>query len=862
MTTGSVLTQFTITLTQAASEPVLVDWYTSDGTAKAGVDYAAGKGTATFAPGETSKTISILVYGRAVGSEDRSFFVEMLPPVNAILGASIGECIIHVDTTGSTPVTVIIVPTGPRGLEGKSAYQVWLDLGNTGTEQDFIDSLSPPTNEIAAEVAPLIDVGSTTLTSQDTESLSHPDATTVKAVARRVAYVGAAKIATVVLADGDNLIAQADLVGNAVDLNSVGLYPRIARGTTFISPQWDIQTDGKLLIKDAVAGDVLYVCQYDLLSRQAIVNVSKPLALAASEELRLKLMGADGSSMIGGALYSDITSYSGTATRLELYGGLATGDGGEGVFIRDPSDTTSPAVTGLVSIDALNRRWKREYQGDVQAKWFLIKGDKVTDDTARFVEAAAYCKANKKRLRIDNMKIVLRTLSASINLDDWRVVGNGVPSTLPVLHMDYLNGADQADAVWLQEADFIGSAIYCPANIAIFTGKAFNVSDVLLVGDYNKSNNHAFYQSAPTAYPGWSRALEGSSCTAHYFGGYGVYLLGGLEVCNPKNIRIAFTKQNNLRVDGLNASINCPIEYLHFDDSNYFMYSKANNVLINGMRKHVRFDKNVLLNGPGQFDVVKHFNPSFSLASIGEALAAVSVVAAPPGTYGGLAHSGSYGLIFGGYAEACQNLLTISNGFLNDVEMNDTTMYVVDPAWPKAQLITYNAISKISTKGNKLSDGKFYYWFDTATRNALAALEIGEEALGAAVNAGSVVDPNKKIIPNFNGPWLQLGNGAGGDARFDLDNYFPIVTPVGASAKPIMLLVTSNLGTTATPSMGAYIVIASRHASNSWIGVVIPSGNNSGFASQPALAADGQLSMSLSAGYYASVTRVDGLALK
>lgn len=35
---------------------------------------------------------------------------------------------------------------GERGLtgqDGKSAYQIWLDLGNTGSEQDFIDSLKP-----------------------------------------------------------------------------------------------------------------------------------------------------------------------------------------------------------------------------------------------------------------------------------------------------------------------------------------------------------------------------------------------------------------------------------------------------------------------------------------------------------------------------------------------------------------------------------------------------------------------------------------------------------------------------------------------------------------------------------------------
>lgn len=267
MNTGSVLAQFTITLTQAVSEPVLVDWYTSDGTAKAGVDYAAGKGTATFAPGQTSKTISILVYGRAVGSEDRSFFVEMLPPVNAILGASIGECIIHVDTTGSTPVTVIVVPSGPRGLEGKSAYQVWLDLGNTGTEQDFIDSLSPPIDEIAAEVAPLIDVGNTTLTAQGTESLGRPDATNVKAVARRVAYVGAAKIATVTLADGENTLAVADLAGDTIDFNANGFVPRILRAGSMFEPSWYVNAAGKLVVKAAVAGDVLYATQYDVVSK-------------------------------------------------------------------------------------------------------------------------------------------------------------------------------------------------------------------------------------------------------------------------------------------------------------------------------------------------------------------------------------------------------------------------------------------------------------------------------------------------------------------------------------------------------------------------------------------------------------------
>ncbi|TGY54888.1 collagen-like protein [Ligilactobacillus murinus] len=36
---------------------------------------------------------------------------------------------------------------GPAGQDGKSAYQIWLDLGNTGSEQDFLNSLIPNSKE-------------------------------------------------------------------------------------------------------------------------------------------------------------------------------------------------------------------------------------------------------------------------------------------------------------------------------------------------------------------------------------------------------------------------------------------------------------------------------------------------------------------------------------------------------------------------------------------------------------------------------------------------------------------------------------------------------------------------------------------
>lgn len=302
MTTGSVLAQFTITISQAVSEQVAVEWHTSDGTALAGVDYAAAKGTVLFAPGQTAKTVDILVHGRAVGSEDRSFFVEMLPPTNAILGASIGECIIHVDTTGSTPVTQIIVPTGPQGLQGDSAYQTWLDLGNTGTEQDFLDSLKPSPEEIAEEVAPLLDMGESPVTAEGTASLSKPDTMKLKALAGRVAYAQSTKIATVALADGDNLIAQSDLTGDVLNFSSPGLYPRIMRGISVISPEWQIEDDGRLLIMDAVAGDTLYVCEYDVSSKVAVSRVGREALRRSCMEAGYRLV--PGSFESGGVLES------------------------------------------------------------------------------------------------------------------------------------------------------------------------------------------------------------------------------------------------------------------------------------------------------------------------------------------------------------------------------------------------------------------------------------------------------------------------------------------------------------------------------------------------------------------------------
>jgi hypothetical protein len=87
---GKTLLIFAVTLSSAYDAPVTVNFATADGTARAGEDYAATSGTLSFAPGETFKTISVVVWGDKKREADETFFVNLSGAVNGFILDDLG----------------------------------------------------------------------------------------------------------------------------------------------------------------------------------------------------------------------------------------------------------------------------------------------------------------------------------------------------------------------------------------------------------------------------------------------------------------------------------------------------------------------------------------------------------------------------------------------------------------------------------------------------------------------------------------------------------------------------------------------------------------------------------------------------
>ena len=81
---------FTITLSEAVSAEVSVEYQTHAKSATAENDYTPTSGTLTFLDGETSKTITVPILDDAVDDDDETFEVHLDQPINVVLADWVG----------------------------------------------------------------------------------------------------------------------------------------------------------------------------------------------------------------------------------------------------------------------------------------------------------------------------------------------------------------------------------------------------------------------------------------------------------------------------------------------------------------------------------------------------------------------------------------------------------------------------------------------------------------------------------------------------------------------------------------------------------------------------------------------------
>jgi Calx-beta domain len=93
--TGSTDALHAVTLSAVTGSPITVGFATADGTATSGVDYVATTGTLTFAPGVTSRNVTVSITGDTLVEANETYFVNLSNPVGATIldGQGLGTII-------------------------------------------------------------------------------------------------------------------------------------------------------------------------------------------------------------------------------------------------------------------------------------------------------------------------------------------------------------------------------------------------------------------------------------------------------------------------------------------------------------------------------------------------------------------------------------------------------------------------------------------------------------------------------------------------------------------------------------------------------------------------------------------------
>ncbi|MBL9122456.1 MAG: hypothetical protein JNG90_02410 [Planctomycetaceae bacterium] len=109
-TGGTRTLDFTVTLSPGSEGSVTVQYQTVGGTAVEGTDYTATSGSLTFAPGETTKTVSVPIATDAIDESAESFTLVLSQPTNATIATEGGTATGTINDDDEPPTVTIASP--------------------------------------------------------------------------------------------------------------------------------------------------------------------------------------------------------------------------------------------------------------------------------------------------------------------------------------------------------------------------------------------------------------------------------------------------------------------------------------------------------------------------------------------------------------------------------------------------------------------------------------------------------------------------------------------------------------------------------------------------------------------------------
>ena len=138
---GTTNANFTVSLSKASGQTVSVFYSTAAGTATANDDYQTKSATVTFNPGETSKTVTILVIGDVLTEPNETFFVNLSSPNHATIADNQGQGTI-IDV--SVQVYVRFTADTFETTEGAGSTTIAVERGGDTSAAVTVDYFTAP----------------------------------------------------------------------------------------------------------------------------------------------------------------------------------------------------------------------------------------------------------------------------------------------------------------------------------------------------------------------------------------------------------------------------------------------------------------------------------------------------------------------------------------------------------------------------------------------------------------------------------------------------------------------------------------------------------------------------------------------